>query len=116
VKKLERAGIIRSYHARVNPSDLGLGVQAIIQVTLARQMADPIQKFVTQINALAEVMECYQTTGAFDYELRVITKDITHFNQFITEKLSQIEEIGEFQSSIILDTIVHSSVLPLDYD
>ena len=116
VKKLESSGYIRSYHAVVEPEMIGLGLTALIQVALARQMDNAIQSFHQQVMEVEEVVECYQLTGDFDYMLKVIVEDIPAFEELISQKLSRIEEIGQMQTNVVLSKIKDSTVLPLDYE
>ena len=76
VQKLEKLGIISSYHAKVNNGKLGLGFMALVQLSLIRQKSTAVVNFMDRINQIDEVVECLQLTGNFDYQLRIITKDI----------------------------------------
>ncbi len=116
VKKLENAGYILSYHGVVDPQKIGLGLTALIQVALTRQMDNAIQSFHDQVLDVEEIVECYQLTGDFDYLLKVIVEDIPAFEKLITEKLSKIEEIGQMQTNVVLSKIKDSPVLPFDYE
>ncbi|MBL4653236.1 MAG: Lrp/AsnC family transcriptional regulator [Flavobacteriales bacterium] len=115
VRKLEKHGIIKSYHADVDEDKMGMGIKAIIQVSLVRQLDNALQNFKKQIMEIDEVVECLQVTGAFDYQLRVIVKDIPAFDKLITEQLSKVEEIGQMQTYVVLSTVKKSNVLPLNY-
>lgn len=115
VKKLEQNGIIKSYHAQLNQRELGLHLQALIQVTLVRQVQDAAAKFLAKAEKVPEVVEIYQVTGAFDYQLTVHAKDIADFERLIREQLAEIEEIGSMQTMVVLNKIKDSKVLPLDY-
>jgi Lrp/AsnC family leucine-responsive transcriptional regulator len=116
VKKLENAGYIRSYHAVVESQMVGLGLTALIQVALARQMDNAIQSFHEQVLEVEEIVECYQLTGDFDYMLKVIVEDIPAFERLISQKLSRIEDIGQMQTNVVLSKIKDSAVLPMDYN
>lgn len=113
VRKLERAGIIKSYHARVDASKLGFGLKVIIQVSLIRQIDNAMQKFVDQIRDIEEVVECAQVTGDYDYYLKVVVKDIAEYDELVNTKLSKIEEIGQMRSSVLLSTVKESTVIPI---
>ena len=113
VRKLEKSGIIDSYHAEVNPVKLGLGLKVIIQVSLVRQIENAMQKFVNHVNNIDEVIECAQVTGDFDYYLIVLVNDIAEFDKLVNTKLSTIEEIGQMKSSVILSTIKQSKQVPI---
>jgi DNA-binding Lrp family transcriptional regulator len=115
VQKLEKLGIISSYHARVNESKLGLGFMALVQLSLIRQKSTAAVNFMDQINNIDEVMECIQLTGNFDYQLRIITKDIPSFETILEKRLGQIEEIGQMQTSVVLAIKKNSPIAPLDY-
>ena len=115
VQKLEKGDYIHSYHAAVNAPLLGLGFTALIQVSLTRQVKNAISNFMDQINNIDEIVECYQLTGDFDYQLKIIVKDIPAFDYLISEKLSLIEEIGQMQTLVVLSQKKKSFVLPADY-
>jgi Lrp/AsnC family leucine-responsive transcriptional regulator len=116
VKKLENAGLIKSYHAVLDTDLLGLGINAIIQISLVRQINNAIQNFKKQILKIDEITECYQVTGTADYILKVAVKDMPSFEKLIADKLSRIEEIGQMQTMMILSTVKYSRVAPINYE
>lgn len=113
VRKLEKAKILKSYHAEVDATKLGYDLNVTIQVTLMRQIENAMQKFTSQIQQIDEVIECVQVTGDYDYLLRVIVKDVRGLDDLINHKLSRIEVIGQLKSSVILSTIKSSKKIPL---
>ena len=113
VRKLEKAKILKSYHAEVDATKLGYDLSVSIQVTLARQIENAMQKFSSQIQQIDEVVECVQVTGDYDYLLRVIVKDVRGLDVLINEKISRIEVIGQLKSNVILSTIKSSKKVPL---
>lgn len=115
VKKLENNGFIESYHALVNEEKLELGITAFMQISLIRQRDNAINDFLAQIEKIDEVMECYNVTGQADYLLKIIVKDIKHFDYLVKEKLSPIEQILNMQSMIVINRDKYSKVLPYTY-
>ena len=116
VKKLEKNGsFISSYHAAVDPGALGLGVTALILVALVRQVDVSRSSFLERIEEISEIVECYRLTGDFDYQLKVVLKDIPSLENFITNKLSKIEVIGRMRTLIVLSKVKNSKVLPVKY-
>jgi len=115
VKKLEQAKLIKGYYTEVNEEALGVGIKAIIQITLTRQIENAIANFKKEINKIPEIMECYQVTGSADYILIVMLKDIRDFEMLISNRLSKMEEIGQMQTMMILSKVKDSKVLPLNY-
>ena len=115
VKKLENNGVIESYHAKVNKSKVGLGINALIQVNLVRQLENAIHNFTEKIAQIPEITECYQVTGNFDYLLKAVVPDIPAFERLIGEKLGKIDEIGQMHTNVILSEVKNSPLLPLSY-
>lgn len=113
VKKLENARIIKSYHAELNTSVLGLGVGIFIQASLTGSRKSLFDSFAKKINQIPEIVECHHITGTSDFIIKVLTRDIQTYNDFILEKLIDIEEIGNMQSMVILSTIKDSKTLPI---
>ncbi|HEX8515042.1 MAG TPA: Lrp/AsnC family transcriptional regulator [Bacteroidia bacterium] len=116
VKKLENAKLIRGYHAQLDPEALGIGINAIIQITLTHQVENAISNFKKEINKIPEIMECYQVTGNADYVMIVMLKDIRDFESLISQKLSKMEEIGQMQTMVVLSKPKDSKVLPIEYE
>jgi Lrp/AsnC family transcriptional regulator, leucine-responsive regulatory protein len=115
VKKLENAKLIRGYYTQLDSEALGIGISAIIQITLTRQVENAISNFKKEINKIPEIMECYQVTGNADYVLIVMMKDIRDFESLISQKLSKMEEIGQMQTMVVLSKPKDSKVLPIEY-
>ena len=114
VRKLEHLGIIKSYHAVVDNEQLGLGVGVFIQVSLANHKKNDILTFIEKINQIPEIIECHHITGAGDFLLKVLAKDVANYQQFILNKLADIEEIGNMQSLVILATYKNAKVMPIN--
>lgn len=116
VRKLEVAKIILSYHAFLNEDLLGLKIKAIVQISLTRQQGNAMQNFTKKINEIDEIVECFQITGTYDYQLKVVVKDVYALNELISEKLSKLPEIRKIQSYIILSTVKQTKALPLKFE
>jgi len=113
VRKLEKAKVLKSYHAEVDATKLGYDLNVTIQVTLMRQIENAMQKFTSQIQQIDEVIECVQVTGDYDYLLRVIVKDVSGLDHLINHKLSRIEVIGQLKTNVILSTVKSAKKIPL---
>ncbi|MBO9701654.1 MAG: Lrp/AsnC family transcriptional regulator [Sporocytophaga sp.] len=113
VRKLENAGLIKSYHAQVDTEKLGLGVGIFILISLSSHKKNQIKSFVDKINKIPEVIECHHITGSGDFLLKVLTHNISSYQELILEKLVDIEEIGNMQSMVILSTYKDSKVMPI---
>lgn len=113
VKKLETSGVIKSYHAEINREKVGLGVLTFVQVTLKGHQKSIIDAFVNKINRVDEITECHHVTGTCDFLLKVIAKDINHYQQLIMDTINEIEVVASTQTMVVLSTIKNSKVLPV---
>lgn len=114
VKKLEGSGIIKSYHAELDIVILGFGVSVFILASLKNSSRESFDSFVQKIQNIHEVIECHHITGSGDFMLKVITNDISTYNDFILNRLIGIDEIGNVQSMMVLSTLKESKILPLE--
>ena len=114
VKKLEQIGYIEGYHGVLSREKVGLGVATFVQVSLKSHNKKTIEKFVGAIDKIDEVIECHHTTGSCDFILKVVSKDISSYQKLMLEKITNIEEIDDMESMVILSTFKNSYVVPID--
>jgi Lrp/AsnC family transcriptional regulator, leucine-responsive regulatory protein len=114
VRNLEKLGVIDRRIAVLDPSVLGLGVTAFIQVKLEKQVQNSLENFTRAIDRMAQVMECYLIMGESDYLLRVMASDIEDLEDLIVNKLSRIPGVSTIKSNLALKKISHKMVLPID--
>lgn len=113
VKKLEKLGVIHSYHAKLETSKIGLGVTTFVLVTLVGHNRENIEKFINEIDNIDEVIECHHITGAGDFILKIIAKDIPSYQKLMLEKVSDIKVVDNMQSMVVLSTFKDSKVMPI---
>ena len=115
VKKLEQSGVVESYHANVNAAKIGLNVKTFVLVNLAWQKENALENFLSKINQINEVVECYIITGEADCLLKIICKDIPTYEELLFKKLSKIEEIERIKTLMTLSNVKSTKILPFDY-
>lgn len=113
VQRLEQAGIISGYTARVEPRAVGLGLQAFVRVQLARHDAESIAHFIRRVEESREVVACHALTGDMDYLLHVIVEDLDHFSRFLLDRLLNDSGVADVNSSFVLRTVKQAGALPL---
>ncbi len=115
VKKLEKAKIVKSYHAELDVERLGMGIQTFMLVQLAQTRGNAIPNFIKQINEIPEIIECYHVTGSSDYVLKIMVEDIASYENLAMDKIRNISEISNATTMVILSTVKKSKVIPLNY-
>jgi Lrp/AsnC family transcriptional regulator, leucine-responsive regulatory protein len=113
VKRLEQAGVIRSYAALVDPAKVGLGLLAFVRVTLDRKGRNTVDAFRRAVQEWPEVTDCYVMTGDMDFLLKILVEDLEHFSRFIMDRLLKQPGVIDAKSSFALETLKHDTALDL---
>jgi len=113
VKKLETAGVIRSYHAVVDTASVGLGVSTFVMASLKGHNKENISKFIGAIAGIKEVIECHHLTGQADFILKIVSPDIPSYQKLMLEQVSNIEVVDNLQSMVILSTFKDTKIVPI---
>jgi DNA-binding Lrp family transcriptional regulator len=92
VRRLEQAGVIQGYHARLDPFMLDVGVVLFAEITLKGHSTDDLARFDAAIAALPQVVEASHVSGAYDYLLKVVVADLAEWTA-IGEQLT-VPEVG----------------------
>lgn len=87
VKRLEEAGIIQGYHARLDPFSLEVGLVLFAEVTLKAHGTDDLARFDAAIEAIPQIVEASHVSGAYDYLLKVVVEDMAEWTR-IGERLT----------------------------
>ena len=113
IQRLESAGVVAGYAARLDPQALGLGLQAFVRVQLEKHGAPGIERFVRAVQDWDEVVACHALTGDMDYLLHVYVRDLEHFSRFLLDRLLDASGVADVNSSFVLRTVKGFSGLPL---
>jgi len=109
IRRLENKEVIKKYVAILDKSKLERSVTTFCQVSMRYHNETFIERFEKQIQSLDEVQECYHMAGQVDFILKINTKDLEDYHNFVKYKLSKIENIGVLNSTFVLKDIKHTS-------
>jgi len=104
-KRLERQGYIKKYVAVLNAEMLGRGLIVFCNVKLKQMNRDIANDFVSRIRQIDEVTECYNTSGHYDYLLKIHAQDMKQYQEFLLNKLGCIESLGSIESTFVMDEV-----------
>jgi Lrp/AsnC family leucine-responsive transcriptional regulator len=113
IRHLEQAGVIQGYAAVINPSELGLKVQAFVEVKLERHTDENVDQFRRALESMDEIVSYQATTGEYDFMLQVFCHDLEALSGVVLKRLLKIKCVRDVHSSIVLDTVKHTVRLPL---
>jgi Lrp/AsnC family transcriptional regulator len=113
IKRLEDAGIIQRRVTILDREQLGLGFEVYCTVKLSLPTKENLEQFETNVVKWAEVVQCATVTGAADYELRVITRDMHAFDDFLREKILSLGLVSNIESRIVIRGVKNTTAVPL---
>ncbi|MFT7128568.1 MAG: Lrp/AsnC family transcriptional regulator [Gammaproteobacteria bacterium] len=113
INRLYEDGIISRQVSILNREKLAMDVVVFATVNLSTQGRNNLEEFEQNVQLFPEVVECYTMAGIWDYMLKIVTKDIRHYEIFIRERLMSLAHIGEVHSHIAVTEIKNTTELPL---
>ena len=114
VRALEEAGVIRGYHADLDASSLGFTITVFAMVSLKSQAEEDLKAFENHIKGLPEVRECHMLNGEIDFILKIVSKDLQSFQEFLTSKLTPAPNVASVKTSLTIRTAKNEPGVPLD--
>lgn len=103
IKNLEKDHVILKYVALVDRFKIGMQIVVYCNITLKEQSKQALSNFEETIIAIPQVQEVISLSGNYDYMLKIIAEDITSYNAFVVDVISNIPNIGQYHSSIVLN-------------
>lgn len=105
LKRLERQGYITRYVAVLDADKLDRGLLVFCHVKLRHMNRDIAADFVSRIREIPEVTECYNTSGNYDYLLKVRARDMRQYQEFVLNKLGTIASLGSLESTFVMGEV-----------
>ena len=102
-KRLEREGYIKGYMAVVDAEKVGNGILVLCNIRLKQHTEDLIQQFMDAVKNIDEITECFNTSGDYDFLIKVYAKDMKDYQQFMQHTLGRIECVGSLHSVFVID-------------
>ncbi len=113
VRRLEEQGLIRGYHADLDPSKLGFAITVFAMVSLKSQAEASLREFEEHMRELPEVRECHMLNGEIDFILKIVSKDLQSFQEFLTGKLTPAPNVESVKTSLTIRTAKQEPGVPL---
>jgi DNA-binding Lrp family transcriptional regulator len=111
VRRLQEIGVIRGFYTDIDPAAVGLGLQAMISVSLQSNARGKIRSFIAQIRKRPQVMDVYFLAGGDDFILHVAARDTDDLRAFVVENLNADADVAGTQTSLIFEHLRGASPL-----
>ncbi|MDP3960227.1 MAG: Lrp/AsnC family transcriptional regulator [Pseudorhodobacter sp.] len=113
LRKLEQAGVIAGYHARLAPRRLAPIATIIVEVALANHRQTDFDRFERVVTATPEITACWSVGGGVDYFLKVTCRDIDSYQRLIDGLLASDIGIDRYFTYIVTRTAKEEGPMPL---
>ncbi len=112
-KRLEREGYIRRYVARLDAQRLGTDFVVLCNVRLRQHNKQTGMAFKQAVMAIDEVVTCYNTSGDYDFLMKIYVRDMAHYQDFVLNTLGELDCIGALHSIFVISTVKESDTIPV---
>ncbi len=113
IKRLKDLGVVRATVALIDREALGLGFVSYAFVKLAVPSRENMEAFDTTVRGWPEVVSCERVTGAVDYLIKVVVRDIHAYDEFLRYRLLDREMVSDVESRIVISSVKDTTELPL---
>jgi Lrp/AsnC family transcriptional regulator of ectoine degradation len=111
--RLEKAGIVSGYHAKVSMRAIAPVATVLMEVTLANHRQADFERFERAVRDIPEIVACWSVGGGVDYLLKVMARDIDAYQRLVDALLERELGIDRYFTYIVIKTIKDETVLPL---
>ena len=109
IQALEASGQLKGYGARFDHRALGFRVTALVDITLSTQIEEELAQFERAVQGIDGVVECLLVSGAHDYRLRIICRDLDDYERLHREHLGRLPCVTTISSSFVLRAVATRS-------
>ena len=113
VRALEGAGVIRGYHADIDPAAVGRSFEVTVHVELTLKDRVTVEAFEAGVAALDEVIECHRMFGLPDYVIRVAVADQAAYEAFYMNQLAELPGLARVNSQFTMKVVKRGGALPV---
>ena len=114
IERLKKAKVIVGQVTLLDQDKLGLTFEVFATVKLQLPSRENLERFEAAINTWPEVVECATVTGAVDYMLRVVTRDMHAYDDFLRDKMLALGLVSDVQSRIVMRVPKRTTAAPLE--
>jgi DNA-binding Lrp family transcriptional regulator len=114
IERLKKTGVIKRQVTLLDQDKLGLTFEVFASVKLQLPSRENLERFEKAIDGWPEVVECATVTGAVDYMLRIVTRDMHAYDDFLRDKMLGLGLVSDVQSRIVMRVPKRTTAAPLE--
>ncbi|WP_238841017.1 Lrp/AsnC family transcriptional regulator [Roseobacter cerasinus] len=105
LRRLEQSGVITGYRALLDPIQLGLDHVAFVEVRLSDTREAALTAFNAAVTKVPEIEQAHMIAGNFDYLLKVRTRDMSRYRQFLGETISTLPHVAGTSTFVAMEAV-----------
>lgn len=113
LRRLEEAGVISGYHARIAPRSIASIALIFVEVKLGGHRKADFDRFERAVREIPQIISCWSTGGSIDYLLRVVAGDIAAYQEIMDDLLAREVGISRYFTFVVTKTVKDDPVLPV---
>lgn len=113
VRRLEQAGTIQGYSARLDPDAVQLGLLVFVQITLDTTNQELFERFTTAVKKMPQISECYMVAGGFDYLIKARVRDMSAYRTFLGSTLARLPGVRQTHTYAVMEEVKADPSLPV---
>lgn len=111
IKRLEEQGVITARVAVIDPVKLGLGMTAFVRIHTDKHTKNWLETFKASVRRIPEIVECHRMTGDVDYLLKVMVRDLAHYDRVYQKLLEYVPDLKDVSSSFSMERLKDKQVI-----
>ena len=113
IRRMEEEGVIDRRVAIVDPARVGLGATVFVTIRTKQHDREWLEAFAKGVRRLPEVVECHRMSGDIDYLLKVLVRDIPHYDDVYQRLIELVPELGDVSSAFSMERLKEGTIIDL---
>ena len=106
LKRLRDDGVLRGAHADVDPKAMGVGLEALLLIGLAKHERGDVDRFMNAVVDIPEVRSAFLITGRWDFVVHVVARDTQHLKDLALDSFTNRPGVTRIETSIVFEARV----------
>ncbi len=116
LRKLEKQGFIRGYHADLDPQRIAQGHLVYVQIKLESTAREMLNEFSRAVRDIPEILACHMMAGGYDYLLKIRCRDMAAYRSLLGDVISFLPSVQQTSTFPVIEEVKDSGLYLIDHD
>jgi Lrp/AsnC family transcriptional regulator, leucine-responsive regulatory protein len=113
IRRFEQEGIIKGYHARIDPAAMGQALMVFVTVKLRATDEATLENFNAAVKPVKQILECHMVGGGFDYLIKIRVRDMSEYREILGGVIGTLPMVEGTHSYFVMEEVKESPLLPI---